>query len=195
VCVLVLAKPDVGAGDQDVGDQMQFVAHVPGIAMDNRDQGLAELLGPGEGIEHAILHRERLAGLGQGREGVDVDAAGEVLAMAEEHRGPQARVVVEVVVCLGQAEERVRVEPAVALGPVDPDRHDLAAPLDGDLGLNLGAGAIVGDMSEIPLGDESGEVAAGNVDGKAKLDDEAEAEAEVEAQLDAEAEAEAEGEL
>jgi hypothetical protein len=93
---------------------------------------------------------------------------------------------------LGQAEERVRVEPVVALGPVDPDQHDLAAPLDGDLGLNLGAGAIVGDMSEIPLGDESGEVAAANVDGKAKLDDEAEAEAEVEAQLDAEAEAEAE---
>ena len=56
----------------------------------------------------------------------------------------------------------------------------------------LGAGAIVGDMSENPLGDESGEVAAGNADDKAKLDDEAEAEAEVEAQLDAEAEAEAE---
>jgi pimeloyl-ACP methyl ester carboxylesterase len=34
---------------------MQFVAHVPGIAMDNHDQGLAEMLGPGEGIEHAIL--------------------------------------------------------------------------------------------------------------------------------------------
>lgn len=57
---------------------------------------------------------------------------------------------------------------------------------------NLRAGAIVGDMSEVPLGDESGEVAAANVDGNAKLDDEAQAEAEVEAQLDAEAEAEAE---
>jgi hypothetical protein len=57
---------------------------------------------------------------------------------------------------------------------------------------SLGAGAIVGDMSEIPLGDESGEVAAANVDDKTKLDDEAEAEAEAEAQLDAEAEAEAE---
>jgi hypothetical protein len=55
-----------------------------------------------------------------------------------------------------------------------------------------GAGAIVGGMSETPLGDESEEVAAANVDDKAKLDDEAEAEAEVEAQLDAEAEAEAE---
>src|ERR1700691_2653142 len=52
-------------------------------------------------------------------------------------------------------------------------------------------------MSEIPLGDESGEVAANvddeaKLDEEAKLDDEAEAEAEVEAQLDAEAEAEAE---
>jgi hypothetical protein len=64
--------------------------------------------------------------------------------------------------------------------------------MHGDLGLNLGADAIVGDMSEIPLGDESGEVAAANVDSEAKLDDEAEAEAEAEAQLDAEAEAEAE---
>jgi len=95
VCVLVLARPHVGAGDPDVGHQMQFVAHVPGIAMDNRVQGFAEFLGPGKGIEHAILHRERLAGLGQEREGIHVDAAGEVLAMAEEHRGPQARFVVE----------------------------------------------------------------------------------------------------
>ena len=46
VRVLVLAKPHVGAGHPDVGHQMQFVAHVPGIAMDNHDQELAELLGP-----------------------------------------------------------------------------------------------------------------------------------------------------
>jgi hypothetical protein len=39
VRVLILAKPHVGAGYPDVGHQMQFVAHVPGIAMDNRDQG------------------------------------------------------------------------------------------------------------------------------------------------------------
>ena len=64
-----------------------------------------------------------------------------------------------------------------------------AAVGDGLPGRASLAGAIVGAMSEIPLGDESGEVAA-SVDGKAKLDDEAEAE--VEAQLDAEAEAEAE---
>jgi hypothetical protein len=51
--------------------------------------------------------------------------------VAEEHRRPQARVVVEVVVRLGQAEEGVRVEPVVDLGPVDPDQDDLAAPLDG----------------------------------------------------------------
>jgi hypothetical protein len=129
VRVLVLAEPRVGAGDPDVGHQVQFVAHVPGIAMDNRDQGLAEFLGPGEGIKHAIGHRERLAGPGQGREGVHVDAAGEVLAVAEEHRRPQARVVVEVVVRLGQAEEGVRVEPVVDLGPVDPDQDDRAEPL------------------------------------------------------------------
>jgi hypothetical protein len=55
--------------------------------------------------------------------------------VAEEHRRPQARVVVEVVVRLGQAEEGVRVEPVVDLGPIDTDQDDLAAPLDGDLGL------------------------------------------------------------
>jgi hypothetical protein len=55
--------------------------------------------------------------------------------VAEEHRRPQARVVVEVVVRPGQAEEGVRVEPVVDLGAVDPDQDDLAAPLDGDLGL------------------------------------------------------------
>jgi hypothetical protein len=54
--------------------------------------------------------------------------------VAEEHRRPQGRVVVEVVVRLGQAEEGVRVEPVVDLGPIDPDQDDLAAPLDGDLG-------------------------------------------------------------
>jgi hypothetical protein len=32
--------PHVGAGHPDVGHQMQLVAHVPGIAMDNYDQGL-----------------------------------------------------------------------------------------------------------------------------------------------------------
>ena len=118
--------------------------------MDNHDQGLAEMLGPGEGIEHAILDRERLAGPGQGPEGVHVDAAGEVLAVAEEHRRPQARVVVEVVVRLGQAEEGVRVEPVVDLGPVDPDQDDLAAPFDGDLGLggerSLGHAAFVVEL-------------------------------------------------
>ena len=150
VRVLVLAKPHVGAGHPNVDHQMQFVAHVPGIAVDDRDQGLAELLGPGEGVEHAILDRERLAGLGQGREGVHVDAAGEVPAVAEEHRRPQARVVVEIVVRLGQAEEGVRVEPVVDLGPVDPDQDDLAAPLDGDLGLggdrNIGHTAFVVEL-------------------------------------------------
>ena len=67
---------------------MQFVAHVPGITVNHRDQGLTELLGPGEGIKHAVLNRERLAGRGQGREGVHVDAAEEALAVAEEHCRP-----------------------------------------------------------------------------------------------------------
>jgi hypothetical protein len=74
-------------------------------------------------------------------------AAGEVLAVAEKHRRPQARGVVKVVVRLGQAEEGVRVEPVVDLGPIDPDQDDLAAPLDGDLGLggqrNAGHAAFV----------------------------------------------------
>jgi hypothetical protein len=55
-------------------------------------------------------------------------AAGEVLAVAEKHRRPQARGVVKVVVRLGQAEEGVRVEPVVDLGPIDPEQDDLAAP-------------------------------------------------------------------
>ena len=78
----------------------------------------------------------------------------------------------------GRLRHGPAAEYGAAVGDGLPDRASLA-------------GAIVGAMSEIPLGDESREVAA-SVDGKAKLDDEAEAEAEAEAQLDAEAEAEAE---
>jgi hypothetical protein len=71
VRVLVLAEPHVSAGHPDVGDQMQFVGHVPGIAMDNRDQGFAELLGPGEGIEHGVLYRvEPVMALSQSSLGV-----------------------------------------------------------------------------------------------------------------------------
>ena len=132
--ILVLAKPNVSAGHPDVRHQMQFVAHVPGIAMDHCDQRLAELLRPRKGIEHAVFFdREWLAGLGQGCEGVHVDAAGEVFAVTEEHGCAQTRVVVEVAVRLGQAEEGVRIEAVEDLGSVDSDQDDLVAALDGDL--------------------------------------------------------------
>ena len=49
--------------------------------------------------------------------------------MAEEHRRPQARVVVEVVVGLGQTEEGIGIQPVVVLRPINPDQDDLAVPL------------------------------------------------------------------
>jgi hypothetical protein len=124
VRVLVLAEPHAGAGHPDVGYQVQFVGHVPGIAVDHRDQRLGQVLGPGEGIEHAIGDRERPAGSGPGREGVHVDAAGEVLAVAEEHRRPQAQVVVEVVV------RRPQVGPCTGLSGSDREFPALTARSD-----------------------------------------------------------------
>jgi hypothetical protein len=58
--VLVLPEADIGAGDADVGDQMELMPHVPGVAVDHDD-----------------------AGLRQWPEGVNVDASRKALAMAE----------------------------------------------------------------------------------------------------------------
>ncbi len=75
--------------------------------------------------------------------------------MAEEHRRPQARVVVEVIVGLGQTEEGVGVKPVVVLRPINPDQDDLAAPLDGDLGLgrerNVGHVAFIVELGSVHL--------------------------------------------
>ena len=113
--------------------------------MDNHDQGLAQFLGPGEGIEHAVLDRERLARRGERRKGVHVSATGEVLPVAEDNRRPQVRIVVEIVVRLGQAEISVRVEPIVDLGRINPDQ-DSRRVLDGDLRLGESAGVGVAPL-------------------------------------------------
>jgi hypothetical protein len=49
----------------------------------------------------------------------------------------------------------------------------------------------IGDMSEIPLDEASGEVAAARLDAEAEAESQVDAEAEAESQVDAEAEAEA----
>ena len=49
-----------------IGHQMEFVAHVPGIAVDNHDQGLAELLGLANGSSMPSLTSNGLPLLARG---------------------------------------------------------------------------------------------------------------------------------
>ena len=75
VRVLILAKPHVSAGHPDVGHQMQFVAHVPGVAMDNGEERLGEDgRRPGQGVDGSRLGYTRSIGCYSCLKGIDINA-------------------------------------------------------------------------------------------------------------------------
>ena len=43
MCIFILAEAGVGCSNTDVGNKMEFMGHVPGIAMSNHDQRLGEV--------------------------------------------------------------------------------------------------------------------------------------------------------
>jgi hypothetical protein len=94
VRVPVLPEPRVGRGDADVAGQVDFVAEIPGVAVrHDHDRFRAVRRGVAEGIERRHGARRTLAGDQAGLRRVDVDAAGEILAVAEQDERAQREVV------------------------------------------------------------------------------------------------------
>ena len=111
------------------------MTHVPGVAVRHRDQRFREPLLPPHRIQVIFTQCESLPALGQGGKGLDIVAAREMFAVTHEDRRPECRVVVEVMVGLGQAVECLRVDAVEHLRTIDRDDHDLSAPLHRDLGV------------------------------------------------------------
>src|SRR5271168_4870157 len=88
-----------------------------------------------EWIELAIAQRERLTGSGKRGEGVDINAAREVLAVAKEDRRSESRVIVVIVIGLGEPVKRFGIITVEDLWPVHADLDDLSTPLDRDFGV------------------------------------------------------------
>jgi hypothetical protein len=73
---------------------MKFMTHVPGVAIDNDDETLAQPLRLTQRIDRAFAQCGRLAGSGERGEGADVNAAREVLAMRTAARERRVPIVV-----------------------------------------------------------------------------------------------------
>jgi len=133
VRVLVLAEARVGRGDADVAGEVELVAKIPRVAMGRDD----DRLGPvrqrlAERIEHVRRGQRPPSGDDCRLRRVDVDAAGKIVAVSEQHRRAQRRIVLVLVERLREPDAGRRIEAILDERPVEADEHDVAAALDGD---------------------------------------------------------------
>jgi hypothetical protein len=98
-------------------------------------RGFESFLRPPERIELGFTEFERLPAFGKSGKGLNVVAAGEVLAVTKEDRCPERGIVVEIEVGLGQTVKCLRVDSVEHLRSIDADEDDLLSPLHRDLGV------------------------------------------------------------
>src|ERR1700722_3886364 len=112
---------------------MEFMTHVPGIAMRHCDQRLGEFFRSSERIELGLVEFERLAGFCKSRKSLYVVPEAEAITMTEEHRRTKRRIVIEIVVGRGETVKGIRVDFVQHLRSVDADEHNLFSPFNGHL--------------------------------------------------------------
>ena len=107
VSVLVLTEARVGCGYAYIGGEVKFVAHVPGIAMDNGEQRLREdrRLVFGQRIDGTTFSYARSIRCYICLKGIDINAPGEIIPMSEQHGRAQRGIMIVLVIRLGQPEE------------------------------------------------------------------------------------------
>ncbi len=111
------------------------VRHVPGITTDRNDEWLAEKWLPlGERVDRPLGGNQRLLCGDRRPEGVDVDSAQVMLAMAEKDGSPQRRIMFIVVVRVRERQEGRQVDAVVNLRPIESQQRHLPAAFDGERG-------------------------------------------------------------
>src|SRR5258708_2448962 len=134
VGILILTEARVGRGYADIGGEVEFVAHVPGVAMDNGEQRLREDgRRSGQGVDGAALSDTRSIGCYSCLKGIDVNASGKVIPMSEQHGRAQRRIMVVLIVGLGQSVVSLGIDPIVDVWAIDADQDDLPTALHRDL--------------------------------------------------------------
>src|SRR5205814_7355719 len=110
VRVLVLPEARVRGGDADVAREVQLVAEIPRIAVRDDDERLGQARLRFAGWIDRLRARRPPAGGERRLERVDIDAARELLAVAEEHGGAQRRIVLVAVEDADAAPEARRID-------------------------------------------------------------------------------------
>ena len=109
------------------------MSEIPRVAVHHDDDRLRSMrLRIAEQIERRRRARRALPGKDARLRRVDIDAAREVLAMAEQHERAQRRVVLVSVEGLRQPHPRRRIDPVLDERTVEADEHDVAAALHRD---------------------------------------------------------------
>src|SRR5262249_39537333 len=83
-----------------------------------------------ERIYHVATAKNGLARSDYRLKTVYIDAAREMIAMAEEDRGTQCRVTIIIVVGSGERLERLGIDPILYIRSIDSNQSHLAAPFD-----------------------------------------------------------------
>jgi hypothetical protein len=106
-------------------------------------------------IELAIAQCEKLAGSGKRGEGVDVNAAREILAVAKDDCRPEDRVIVVVVIGLRESVKCFGITTVEDLRPVHADKDNLSTArmvilASGDSGMSaIGPSALIFTMASL----------------------------------------------
>ncbi len=133
--ILILTEAGVGGGYAYIGGKVKFVAHVPSVTVDSDNQRLREDgRRPGQGVDGSRLSYARSIRCYSCLKGIDINAPGEIIPMSEQYGRAQWRIMVVLVIRLGQPEEGFRIDPIVDVRSIDADQNDLPTALHRDLG-------------------------------------------------------------